>query len=777
MRRARRRNTQICRLVALALLLLVSTDALAQTPVITGRVLAAGTDVPLRRVRIELPVRPGSPSEPMLTDDQGRFAIEVRGAIGASVPLTVSKGGYVTTVVVVRRENLNTPLDLRLTRGAAISGIVLDPSGTPAQGYGVTVRRVDANPERDGAPAEYSGTADDRGEYRIWGLARGTYSVTAGSTTPVIQTIDGKVQIVREVRGGGVQIRVETGDEVGGVQLVTPVMTPAQEVAAAAAEARRKQGLPDPKDVVLPRGTAAIVRGRVLTATRTPVADATVRTSGPTASLIRTDQDGRFEARGLRAGQYTVEAVANDMVWRYGQERLGQSGRPIAVAADQTVDGIDIVLPALRAIHGVVADEHGEPTQGARIQAFRVEFVGDRLAATPIGPQRRTDDRGHYRLWGLYDGAYLVSASMDGIVSGLASRRSTYATIYYPGSPTVSGAQRIDLRRDTMANLGFFPVTLSEVSGVALDGEAPLVAGKVQLIEARQQGFVSSSRSGPIQQDGTFAIRHVPPGNYVIQVLGDGPGRTGLFAAQGVSVGETPVHVTMKASHGTAVEGRLILEGVAGDVRPSSPVLFSGPGVSIGSLGSTSFQVVPVALDDRARTESRMAVIGSSEFFITGLFGPTAFSLRRGFADDWYLKSFTINGVEISDTGFDFGARPETITDSQLVLSGNGASIFGRLRESTSGNYFVVAFPTSREQRFAFSRRVKFVRASADGSFRVQGLPPGDYFVAAVDNVEGTADGGEWQNPELLLRLESGAERITLLEGQSGNVTLRLNLR
>jgi hypothetical protein len=46
-----------------------------------------------------------------------------------------------------------------------------------------------------------------------------------------------------------------------------------------------------------------------------------------------------------------------------------------------------------------------------------------------------------------------------------------------------------------------------------------------------------------------------------------------------------------------------------------------------------------------------------------------------------------------------------------------------------------------------------------------------------VDHIEGTADSGEWQNPELLLRLESGAERLTLLEGQAGTVSLRLNLR
>ena len=45
---------------------------------------------------------------------------------------------------------------------------------------------------------------------------------------------------------------------------------------------------------------------------------------------------------------------------------------------------------------------------------------------------------------------------------------------------------------------------------------------------------------------------------------------------------------------------------------------------------------------------------------------------------------------------------------------------------------------------------------------------------AAVSRMQGTRDGGEWQNPDLLLQLEARAERITLSEGQSRTVTLRL---
>lgn len=733
-------------------LLCPAANALAQlpgVPTITGRVLAASDHVPLRRARIE--VSSGAwRAGPILTDDGGRFSVEVRG-IGA-VTLTAIKGGYTVARTTVQRDSLGRPLELLLPRAAAISGLVLDLKGMPVAGYTVTVRRLDANPERDAAPAQFSGMTDDLGEYRVGGLPSGTYDVAAGTPTPMLPNSPALSPNVG--LGNTVQVMVDTGDELGGVTLVAPPVTGPE--AMMQALLREQGGLAsEPKEVVLPRGVAASVSGRVLTAARTPIAGATVRVSGSAANMsVRTDANGDYMVRGLRAGGYTVEALMRDrMVWRHGQERVGQAGRPVVVATDQAVNGIDVVLPPGRVVRGVVVDEHGEAVQGARVDALEVQYVGDRLVAREVTVERRTDDRGSYRLWGLYEGTYLIRASFDGVVSG-GGRQTTYATLYYPGSPTVAGAQRIELREDSTANIVFAPVTLTEVSGVALDGDAQLVAGTARLIEVRQQGLVSSPRTGAIQPDGTFTIRHVPPGNYVLQVLGDGPGRTGLFAAQEVSVGPTPVRVVMKTSHGTSVEGRLIIEGDVEQIR--------------------SFQIVPTALDDRARVEPTMAVIGSTEFFLTGLFGPTGFSLRRAAGDEWFLKSFTINGIDISDTGFDFGAQPAAITDARLVLSRNGAAIAGRLRDSLATNYFVVAFPSSREARFAFSRRVKFARAGADGAFRIAGLPPGDYFVAAVDLLDGTVEGGEWQNPELLDRLESGAERVSLLEGQAQSVFLPL---
>ena len=67
---------------------------------------------------------------------------------------------------------------------------------------------------------------------------------------------------------------------------------------------------------------------------------------------------------------------------------------------------------------------------------------------------------------------------------------------------------------------------------------------------------------------------------------------------------------------------------------------------------------------------------------------------------------------------------------------------------------------------------MKAERSTDAGTFTVTGLPPGDYWIAAVDRMEGSPTA--FVAPELLEELSSRAIRITLGEGQSQDVPLRL---
>ncbi len=75
-------------------------------------------------------------------------------------------------------------LTVRMARGAAITGRVVDEDGRPLTGLRVTPELVrDANGVRvaDGEVRHYGGLVDDRGEYRIYGLEAGTYIVSAAA--------------------------------------------------------------------------------------------------------------------------------------------------------------------------------------------------------------------------------------------------------------------------------------------------------------------------------------------------------------------------------------------------------------------------------------------------------------------------------------------------------------------------------------------------------------------------------------------------------------------
>jgi hypothetical protein len=61
-------------------------------------------------------------------------------------------------------------------------------------------------------------------------------------------------------------------------------------------------------------------------------------------------------------------------------------------------------------------------------------------------------------------------------------------------------------------------------------------------------------------------------------------------------------------------------------------------------------------------------------------------------------------------------------------------------------------------------------RPTQEGSFKIAGLPPEDYFAIALPAVQGS----QWQDPDFLKSLEDAATRILLGDGEAKTLTLRL---
>jgi hypothetical protein len=130
------------------------------------------------------------------------------------------------------------------------------------------------------------------------------------------------------------------------------------------------------------------------------------------------------------------------------------------------------------------------------------------------------------------------------------------------------------------------------------------------------------------------------------------------------------------------------------------------------------------------------------------------------------------SGREVLDTWLSVSAG-ESIPDLTVTFSDRISELSGRLESidgSPAPDYFILAFSTDRERWTPLSRRVRQSRPATDGRFAIRGLPAGDYFVAAVTDVEP----GEWFDPAFLSQLVPAAVKVTVREREQTIQDLRI---
>ena len=163
------------------------------TASITGAIVSDDADArPLRRVRVGVMTSDRQVSRTVVTDDEGRFNFVALPA--GRYMLTANKQGYVSasygarrpnrpgTALVLAEDQRITGLTLRMTRGSAISGVLVDQNGEPFSGANVSAMRNQfvGTGQRSLLPVG-SAVSDDRGQYRLWGLAAGDYVISANA--------------------------------------------------------------------------------------------------------------------------------------------------------------------------------------------------------------------------------------------------------------------------------------------------------------------------------------------------------------------------------------------------------------------------------------------------------------------------------------------------------------------------------------------------------------------------------------------------------------------
>src|SRR4029453_2305972 len=165
------------------------------TASISGNVVTDDADArPLRRARVFLNNPEEEIARTTISDDAGRFTFA--GLPAGRYTIGGAKEGYVTSSygalrpggagspVVIADGVSRTDLTVPLLRGAVLTGTLLDPDGNPIPG--VAMRALQYGYKSHGERRLTAITAtmashvtDDRGMYRIYGLAPGEYAIAA----------------------------------------------------------------------------------------------------------------------------------------------------------------------------------------------------------------------------------------------------------------------------------------------------------------------------------------------------------------------------------------------------------------------------------------------------------------------------------------------------------------------------------------------------------------------------------------------------------------------
>jgi hypothetical protein len=438
------------------------------------------------------------------------------------------------------------------------------------------------------------------------------------------------------------------------------------------------------------------------------------------------------------------------------------------------VDDVTLVLSRGLAVTGTIVDRAGEPLQGVSVLALQLGTSGDRqraaLAGAQLGSDRQTDDRGRYRVLGLQPGRYVIAAHADAASLGGGAAASQPVPIYFPGSSSIADAATVTIATTDVDGIDFTigEVPAARVTGVALDSSGAPLKGTITLgVSHRSGSIVPDPRTTQSGVDGTFAFVNVAQGDYVVQatrlelprapLAGSLNPLEGLeFAAQFLTVGAHDVEpLRLRTARGTVMEGKIVLDSQL----PHDP------------YDRMQIEAHPVDHDlaPRRAADGASARVVNGRFRIPALFGARRFALS-GMPEGWFLKSVTIDGIDVTERAIDFGVGAGGAVTAEVMLSANGGSIAGRVTgRSAAAGPFVVVFPEDREKWFERSRFVKIVRASRDGSFRAASLPPGDYYVTAI----ATAD-EPTPVPEVLERLLPHASQVTLDEGAEQRVDVSL---
>jgi hypothetical protein len=508
---------------------------------------------------------------------------------------------------------------------------------------------------------------------------------------------------------------------------------------------------------------------------------------GGKARTCKTDNEGRYTFANVAAGSYTISVFAPALV----QEKREAT---VTVADEDAIDGIDFGLRAGGVITGRVALDNGSPVIG---QVVNVEpVIGDKKGGG--GPSAlmamisgfrffSTDDRGIYRVYGLPDGEYIISANAGG-------GRHRELTTYYPGVADKGGAVRVKVKANNeTAGIDFklgSPKKGFQVRGRVIDESGAGVPGvMVQCSTASDRVTTASSdasddsENSSVQRMGTsgfsgqanttstgeFKIEGVPTGKYTAAVMTMFDTEANFYGdPASFEVNESDLTgVQIKTHKGLTASGIIVIEGNADPTAAGQ--LSDAQLFGVISGGSTGFAM------------SRATINPDGTFTMTGL---QPGKLQIAISPMQRNNRFSVLRLERNGARQDAGieiAVGNPVSDIQVVVGYGNCTIYGRasvqggtipkgsslsvsmhrLQEGSPQSGFMGDFMGMYGSTGTF----RTLQVAAGGNYKAEALVPGDYEVTLSLNQPGRSAA-----PKTV------AQKITIASGAELQLDLTLDL-
>jgi len=351
-----------------------------------------------------------------------------------------------------------------------------------------------------------------------------------------------------------------------------------------------------------------------------------------------------------------------------------------------------------------------------------------------------------------------------------------YPTTFYPAAPAATSATVVTVgsgEERTGISVQMRPQQTRRVSGRVVGPNGPAPNLQFQLVAndpatARYTpAIILDPITGMTDANGSFTLLGVWPGSYTLRIApASAPTAAPSaqhWAAEPVTVGEDDVSALVVT------------------VRPGIRV--TGTIVVAGSRALTAQEMARISILPRAAPGSTASFVGSAVVtrpdaalrFVTNALapGPYVFTMT-GIPAGWALKAAMIGPQDAADIPVEISDGTTvvyTLTDSVTRVTGTARDADGRaLWPATVG-----VFPVDRNlwRRVGISsRRVQTAATTRDGGYRFVGLPPGEYYVAAV----GLA-ATDFSDPATLTALIPLSTRVLLAEAETKTQDLKLVVR